>query len=616
MIQRLQLVAQKSFLVLLMMAVTVSSVISFVQSASAVQPSCDYEFYSANQIITYDPCAEACAAEASGSTSIDTSGDTAEVVYRVLTSTPYKKNGNKALTAVQAAGLLGNAAAESGVDPKRIQDKPDGKPQPYDESKARSNIGGYAFGLWQWDGGRRPALLKHADEEGSTWDDLVTQLNYLKEELDGGEGANLFKDKEFNTTTDPAVAAVRFRVVFERASIPHDEKRQKAAKQYYKDFKNITPGKKAVSTSSNVSVSNIKYIANKDIPLKGIEVGVSVYGGLYKDNSWYVQNGYQAKMQKDDPEKFKTLNAKLDSNTRDDSGIGNHDNPLHNTVSFAELNMGKALGELKNGDKIEVTYKGKSIIASREDIGGGGGDVKGKIRAVDLWWEAARILDFTNGTDTMKIRAVDPSTPTTPLDGGALKTGDTVSSSDTCDGESGSVDVGGNMDIVKTALDLAWPLGSKNNNDSSKEAKPEYKTALEKVKLSTYPYPVGIGASCDAYVATVMRYSGVDPDYHCCYANTQAAYMRKHPELYKELGKVTDTGDKEKLVPGAILWRDQHIKFYIGNGEVLSADASYGQRTAMQHKYLSLNDGNGAPYYSFVYIGPNKPSLSTEVLTR
>lgn len=136
-----------------------------------------------------------------------------------------------------------------------------------------------------------------------------------------------------------------------------------------------------------------------------MKVGVSVYGGRYKDGSWYVQNGYQADLKTSDPDKFDKLNAKLDSNTKDDSGIGNYDNPLHNTVSFAELNMGKALGGLKNGDKIQITYKGNSIIASREDIGGGGGDVDGKTRAVDLWWESARLLGFKDGTAVMTIHA-------------------------------------------------------------------------------------------------------------------------------------------------------------------------------------------------------------------
>lgn len=80
---------------------------------------------------------------------------------------PFKKNGNKPLTPVQG-WLMGNAGAESGMNPKRVQGDKE-----YNESTAKSNVGGYAIGLWQWDGGRRPGLLKFADEKGETWYDLV-----------------------------------------------------------------------------------------------------------------------------------------------------------------------------------------------------------------------------------------------------------------------------------------------------------------------------------------------------------------------------------------------------------------------------------------------------------
>lgn len=417
---------QRQFIVRLALAglsaisLVTSFAVSYSPSVSAADPVCDYGFYSANDIVTYDPCKEICPASTGASVDIDNSKDTAESVFKFLISTSLSSNGNKPLNAVQAAGILGNMQAESGVDSKTIQSG-----QPFQEGRARSpGIGGYAFGLVQWDGGRRVKLIEYADKQGTVWSDLKTQLEFLKMELEGSEKA-IVTDSEFSKTTDPAAAAVRFRVVFERAGVPHDATRTDAAKAYFEEFKDLAPG--------------------------------------------------------------------------------------------------------------AITY------GARCDVVGAGG---------------------------------------------------------------------GNMDIVKTALELAW---APNQSHGIKEAKPEYTAALEKVKLSTFPEPVGSGVSCDAYVATVMRYSGLDPNYHCCFANTQAKYMRDHPELYKELGVVTDTGDTSKLVPGAILWRDGHIKFYIGDtaNKVLSADASYNQRTAMQHEYLSLNDGS-SPYYSFVYIGPNKATADTE----
>jgi len=132
----------------------------------------------------------------------------------------------------------------------------------------------------------------------------------------------------------------------------------------------------------------------------GEEVGASVYGGGYSGGKWTPSNGQQ------------TPGGKTD-----DSGVGDHDNPLPGTVSFAELENGIALGGLKQDQKVRITYKGKSVVALRADNGGGGGDVNGKKRAIDLWWETARMLDFTNGTDIVTWEIVPDETPVTPFSG-------------------------------------------------------------------------------------------------------------------------------------------------------------------------------------------------------
>jgi hypothetical protein len=83
------------------------------------------------------------------------------------------------------------------------------------------------------------------------------------------------------------------------------------------------------------------------------------------------------------------------------------------------------------------------------------------------------------------------------------------------------------------------------------------------------------GYSCDAFVATVMRYSGADTEFPCCGANRQGQYMNSHPDKYQALGHITST---KTLQAGDIMWRDGHIKIYIGDGK--QADASHCQRTA------------------------------------
>lgn len=164
------------------------------------------------------------------------SADNAEAIFKYLTGSQgvLSSNGGKALTAIQAAAFMGNFYAESGYDPGAIQS---GKA--YDESKAlNGSIGGYGFGLAQWDGGRRVALLDFAKSSKKPWNDLLVQLDYLKKELNGSESA-IIKDSIFATTKDVAEATGRVRAVFERANVAlaHDDKRVKAAREALAQFK-------------------------------------------------------------------------------------------------------------------------------------------------------------------------------------------------------------------------------------------------------------------------------------------------------------------------------------------------------------------------------------------
>lgn len=380
------------------------------KTASAAPQTCDTEFFASNDIVTYDPCAEACSADGDDSVSIEDSKETAESVFKFLISTPFSTNGGKPLNAVQAAGFLGNMQAESGVDAKTIQSG-----AKYDEGRAKNpGVGGYAFGLVQWDGGRRVQLIEFADKKGTKWDDLETQLNFLKKELEGSEQA-IIKDSTFRTTSDPAEAAVRIRAVFERAGIPHDENRQKYAKAFFKQFKDLAPG-------------------------------VVTYGS-----------------------------------------------------------------------------------------------------------------------------------------GGRCSPG-------------GS----GNGDIVATAIMLSYPSRKPNGFTT---AKPEYQKALEETGVNKLGDKCSMGGySCDAFVATVMRYSGLDKDFLCCGADRQQTYMVSHPDKYKNIGHITNTS---QMKPGDIMWRSGHIKIYLGDGR--QADASHCQRTA------SISDQTyfDGSYYAFRYIGSGAASTDT-----
>jgi uncharacterized phage infection (PIP) family protein YhgE len=63
--------------------------------------------------------------------------------------------------------------------------------------------------------------------------------------------------------------------------------------------------------------------------------------------------------------------------------------------SFAELNMGTALGGLPYLAGLRVTGPRGSMRVYKRDIGRGGGSVQGKPRAIDLWYQAAQHIGIS-----------------------------------------------------------------------------------------------------------------------------------------------------------------------------------------------------------------------------
>jgi hypothetical protein len=71
--------------------------------------------------------------------------------------------------------------------------------------------------------------------------------------------------------------------------------------------------------------------------------------------------------------------------------------------AFAELGMGSNLGGLPCGAKLYITYHGRTVLATKEDIGLGGGPAGGLRRDIDLYETTAHALGF-NGLDVVYIR--------------------------------------------------------------------------------------------------------------------------------------------------------------------------------------------------------------------
>lgn len=132
---------------------------------------------------------------------------------------------------------------------------------------------------------------------------------------------------------------------------------------------------------------------------------------------------------------------------------------------------------------------------------------------------------------------------------------------------------GGNGDLNQTAIDLAWP-----EHGHGLTPRDSYKTALAEVGLSNYgDYYARIGASCDAFVTTVFRYSGVDPNFKCCGVSNHGATW----DYVTNSGKFVEVPNKAgSLKPGDIRLSNGHIEMYVEvNGVGKIASASYGGRT-------------------------------------
>lgn len=134
---------------------------------------------------------------------------------------------------------------------------------------------------------------------------------------------------------------------------------------------------------------------------------------------------------------------------------------------------------------------------------------------------------------------------------------------------------GGSGDINATAIELAWPNHGKHSwNDAS----PAYAKALQAVGMSslTGDACAVAGGSCDAFVATVMRYSGADPDFFCCGVSNGStlSYIKrsgKYEEVPNSLGS---------LEPGDIRIGPHHIELYVEiDGEPHIASASHCERS-------------------------------------
>ena len=184
---------------------------------------------------------------------------------------------------------------------------------------------------------------------------------------------------------------------------------------------------------------------------------------------------------------------------------------------------------------------------------------------------------------------------------------DAINSSKTCNNSNTNACGSGgsnNNSIADTALLLSWDCvigkGCHSEGSPPYEPKPEYVTAMQQVGTYDNPGGWGYGASCDRFVATVMRYSKADENFPTGYANDSGNYMISHPELYQEIN--FNGSNFDVLQPGDIFstfgpsTSGGHIWIYVEiNGEPGRADASNGNSSGRTAEHYTrtpvINDG-------------------------
>ena len=166
---------------------------------------------------------------------------------------------------------------------------------------------------------------------------------------------------------------------------------------------------------------------------------------------------------------------------------------------------------------------------------------------------------------------------------------------------------GQGLPIFQTAMNLA-KLGDNNgtgNWTNDKVPNPEYEIALRSYGAATPCRDSAngdcapLGASCDQFVATVMIYSGADPDFPKINPPAQQRYMEGHPEKYQKIANVRDSS---LLQPGDIFVADageyRHIFIYGGerDGVQVQIGASYNQHTAQVYNFYNSWTYHGVDY--------------------
>ena len=162
----------------------------------------DVDFFSANDILFYNPDDTGC-----GDTAIGNSSSSADFMARA--EKVVKNLTGKGLSLAAASGVAGNLKTESGIVPTRIQNTPASTIAP-DNYIPVADVG---FGIAQWtSAGRQQNLVKFSQEQGRKITDLDLQLDFLWKEVNSSyktmlEKLNGVKSEVPYNGVDPVIAS-------------------------------------------------------------------------------------------------------------------------------------------------------------------------------------------------------------------------------------------------------------------------------------------------------------------------------------------------------------------------------------------------------------------------
>ncbi len=162
----------------------------------------------------------------------------------------------------------------------------------------------------------------------------------------------------------------------------------------------------------------------------------------------------------------------------------------------------------------------------------------------------------------------------------------------------------GNGNLSKTAIDLAWPLKEWQEDSSKiKKARQSYKDAMKKV-LGNYGQG-GEGLACNQFVASVVIYSGVDPNFDKGVTDNQSNYMSNHPDLYKLISDAGGAKSTDKIQAGDIFVNNSHIWIAAEDtdGTIRRVQASLDDETGLVKGTVQENLNYAKKFKQFRFIG-------------